>query len=249
MSLYKRYIDGETEAVYDEIEKLEEKAFHPEYLADIEKVLTETFSRTAQNLQVIYEELLKMNYLFNKAPESNFQRPLHPPIQNTDELLKRLDEEVEPFGFVPLSLKYFYKIVGGVNFCWDYETGEDFLWRMADPIQVFSLDAIVSDLSRGYWKQEMDEYAEEDEFFEAYLDLSPDDLHKDDISGDIPYAIEVTPKPSIDALFMNEPNNTTFINYLRISFEYCGFPGLARSSYDNDYQGFFDRVKPKLQRI
>ena len=249
MSFYERYMNGETEAVYTDIRELEEKAFLPEHLADIEKVLTETFSRAKQNFQVIYEALLNRGYLFNKTPKSNFQRPLHQPLPDTDELLEKLDDTVKPFGFVPLSLKYFYKIVGGVNFCWDYETNEDFLWRMADPVQVFSLDAVVSELSKGHWLEEMQEYAEEDEFFEAYLDLSPDSLHKDNISGDIPYAIEITPEPIIDGFFMNEPNDTTFIDYLRICFDYCGFPGLANSTHDNDYQSFFDEVKPKLQKI
>ncbi len=249
MTLYDKYINEETVQVYREIDALGQDAFVPANLADIEKVLTETFQRVAYNLEIIYKELKEINYLFRENPEHNFEKPLHSPLADTDLLLHQLDDAVKPFGYVPLSMKYFYKMAGGVNFVWDYETNEDFIWQMADPIQIASLDAVVETVTDEYWQEEMQQYVDDENFGTAFLEAAADDLHKDNISGGQAYAIEITEEPSIDSNFMNEPNGTTFINYLRICFENCGFPGITRPDTDNDYQAFFDKVKPQLKPI
>lgn len=249
MTLYNRYINGQTKEVYREIYAMGANAFLPENLQEIEKVLTETFQRVAYNLDIIYTELKAINYLFKIEPAYNFERPLHKPLPDTDILLLQLDKAVQPFGFVPLSMKFFYKIVGGVNFVWDYETNEDFMWNMADPIQIASLDAVVEAVNDEYWQEDIQQYVADENFGKAFIDLAADDLHKDNVSGGQAYAIEITKKPSIDSSFMNEPNDTSFINYLRICFEYCGFPGITRPEMHNDYQAFFDRVKPQLKSI
>jgi len=168
-------------------------------------------------------------------------------LPGTSVLLDKLEKNVKPFGFVPLSLKYFYKIVGGVNFVWDYETNEDFMWQLADPIQIASLDAVVDTVTGKYWREEMQEIVEEGD--PPCLELSADDLHKDNISGGPPYSLEITTHPSVDGLFLNESNNTTFINYLRICIDNCGFPSIRRPDCDNDYQAFFDKIKPLLKPI
>jgi hypothetical protein len=136
-----------------------------------------------------------------------------------------------------------------VNFVWDYETNEDFLWEMADPIQICSLDALVEMVTDKYWNEDIHEYFDDEDFGTAFLDLSADDFHKDNVSGGQAYAIQITKKTSVDSNFMNEPNDTTFINYLRICFEHCGFPGITRPDTKNDYQAFFDKVKPQLKQI
>ena len=249
MTLYDRYIKGQTEEVYQDIAALKQTAFLPGNIREIEKVLTETFHRVAYNLDIIYSELQNINYLFKTEFEYNFQRPLHKPLSDTESLLTVLDKAVESYGFVPLSLKFFYRIVGGVNFGWDYETSKDFMWRMADPIQVASLDDLVNEVTDDDWKENMEDYFSDDKDGTVFLELAADDLHKDNVSGGPPYSLDITKSPSIDSKFRNEPNETTFINYLRICFKYCGFPGLARPDTKNDYQTFFDKVKPHLKPI
>ncbi len=249
MTFYDRYINGETEKVYKDINLLGKDAFLPANLKDIEKVLTETFQRVSYNLDIIYEELKAINYLFKTNPKYNFEKPLHKPLPDTDILLKQLDNIVIPFGYVPLSIIFFYKIVGGVNFVWDYETNKEFFWEMADPVQIASLDAVMQTLTDEYWQEDMQQYVEDENFGSAFLDVAADGLHKNNVSGGQAYAIQLTPQPSIDSNFMNEPNNTTFINYLRICFEYCGFPNITRPDMNNNYQFFFDKVKPQLKKI
>jgi len=116
MTLYDRYINGQTEQVYQDIYALGQDAFLPANLQDIEKVLTETFQRVAYNLEIIYSELKNIDYLFKTRFEYNFQRPLVKPLANTEQFLEKLEIAVKPFGFVPLSLKMFYRIVGACNF-------------------------------------------------------------------------------------------------------------------------------------
>ncbi len=249
MTFYERYIRGQTKEVYQDIYTLGQDAFLPEYSQDIEKVLSETFYRVAYNLDLIYKELKEINYLFKTYPIFNFEKPLHKPLHDTEILLQQLDNAVKPFGYVPLSMKFFYKIVGGVNFVWDYETNQNFMWQMADPIQIASLDSVVEIVTEELWKEDIKQYIDDENFGNAFLDLAADDLHKDNISGGQSYAIQITKEPSIDSNFINEPNNTTFINYLRICFEYCGFPSITRPDMSNDYQAFFDKVKPQLKLI
>jgi hypothetical protein len=247
MTLYERYLNGESETVYEDIYKLGEDAFLETNFTDIEKVLTETFERVAYNLDIIYKELVNINYVFKTDFEFNFERPLIKPLSDTDKLLARLDKSVRPFGFVPLSLKIFYKIVGACNFGWNYETNEDFIWQCADPIQITSVDDLVSEVID---EDNLDDLKEnyEDEGFVS-LQLSADYLHKDNISGGQPYSLQLTSTPSIDGRLLNEEHNTTFINYLRICFDNCGFSRITNLEYNNNYQSFFEKVRPQLKRI
>ena len=247
MTLYDRYINGETETVYEDIYKLGKNGFLESNFTDIEKVLTETFGRVAYNLDIIYKELTNINYLFKTDFEFNFQRPLIKPLADTEKLLARLDKSVRPFGFVPISLKMFYKIVGACNFVWDYETNENVIWQCADPIQITSLDDLVSEVTDDDYLDDLQEYYEDEGFIS--LQLSADYLHKDNISGGQPYSLQLTSEPSIDGQFLYEEHNTTFINYLRICFDNCGFSRITNPEYKNDYQTFFDKVRPQLKRI
>jgi len=247
MTLYDRYLKGETETVYGDIHKLADNAFLPENFIDIEKVLIETFKRVTYDLDVIYKELVNINYLFRTNFKYNFERPLVKPLPDTDLLLAKLDELVQPFGFVPHSLKMFYKTVGACNFSWDYDTSEDFIWQFADPIQIVSLDDLVAEVSDEYNLSDMKDYYEDDGF--VSIQLSADYLHKDNISGGQAYSLQLTPKPSIDGQFLYEEHNTTFINYLRICFDNCGFSRITNPEYNNDYQSLFDKVKPQLKPI
>src|ERR1043165_9905765 len=82
--------------------------------------------------------------------------------------------------------------------------------------------------------------------FEApkfYGDLSPDDLHKDNISGGEAYGVAL-PCPSADFVFLEEPHNLLFVSYLRLSIlRWGGFPGLEGSIAGCDFAGFERRTQ------
>lgn len=154
---------------------------------------------------------------------------------------------IKPFGFVPASLKMFYNIVGSCNFCWDFTTNEQLIWECADPIQICSLDSLISEVIDERNLMNLKENYKEDGF--VSLQLSADYLHKDNISGGQAYSLQVTSKPNIDGMLLFEEHNTTFINYLRICFDNCGFSRITNTEHNNDYQSFFEKVKPQLKRI
>jgi len=247
MTFLERYKNGETTEVYSDIDKLGQHAWSKDHFLDIEAVVIETMQRAAYNLTVIYDELKRINYNFKHEIKYSFEAPLNKPLSDTEELLTQLEKSVKPFGSVPLSLKLFYKVVGSCNFAWDYETNKNISWECSDPIQIAPLDNIVEEVTAEYWFEEMSDNKEVNGA--AYLELSADYLHKDNISGGPAYAIEITPNPSIDGKLLNEEHQTTFINYLRIVFENCGFGRADEFERTATLKSFCDRVGPKLRRI
>ena len=212
MKFIERYLSGEDgSSVYDDIYVLAEETFSKEHFDDVHAVLTETFNRIAFNLQIIYQELNHINYVFKTEFDSNSDKPLLSPLLNTDKLIAELDEAVSDFGKVPLSLKLFYKIVGTCNFAWDYETQSELLWDGADPIQISSLDDLVAYVSTDDWKEYMEETLEYDGDEIPALELAADYLHKDNISGGPAYSLQITENESIDGLFLNEPDRKSVV--------------------------------------
>lgn len=240
MSFYKRYLDGECKAVYKEILELKQNAFSPENFPEVEAVLDETFNRVAVNLEIIHSELQRIDYLFRNDSFDN-------PSSDTDKLLSELDQILEPFGYAPLSIKKFYQNVGLADFVWDYEVNEERFWDCADPLEFYYLEDLISYIKSEDWEEKISEVIVENE--KPCLELSADYLHKDNISGGMPYSIELTEQPSIDGLFLFEPHETTFIDYLRISIDKCGFSLISEAEIKNDFKSFFSRVKPQLLKI
>lgn len=139
MSLIERYKQGDTIEVYRDIYNLGEKAFDKEYFEDVKQVLLETFARVKYNLDMIYEALLEQKYQFKTRFDCTSDYPIARPLKDCDKLLAKLDKEAKPFGYVPLSFKMFFRIVGSCNFGWDYETNPQIPWAYADPIQINAL--------------------------------------------------------------------------------------------------------------
>jgi hypothetical protein len=212
-------------------------------------VLTETFNRIAYNLEIIYQELNNINYGFKKTFTSNSDKPLLPPLPDTNKLITELEQAVADFGKVPLSLKLFYKIVGECNFAWDYESLPNLLWEGADAIQIACLDDLVDYVIGDEWREYISDALEYNEDEIPALELAADYLHKDNISGGLAYSLQITKNDSIDSLFLNEPHRTTFINYLRICIENCGFPGDSDFRQSDSYKEFYLKVKPQLKSI
>lgn len=248
MKFVERYLSGEDGAsVYQDIYNLKGEAFTLNHFDDVNATLTETFNRVAFNLQIIYKELRNINYVFKKEFIYNSDRPLVLPLPNNDELIADLENAVADLGKIPLSLKLFYKIVGTCNFAWDYNSQPNLLWEGSDPIQIDSLDDIVKYVTTDDWKEYISDLLESDEM--PALELAADYLHKDNISGGPAYSLQITENDSLDSLFLNEPNETTFIDYLRICMESCGFPGDSDFRQHHSYKNFYAKVKPQLKAI
>ncbi|SDJ84793.1 hypothetical protein SAMN05421823_101248 [Catalinimonas alkaloidigena] len=246
MTLYERYLHGETRQVYDEILDLGENAFESDTLAYMDRVFSEMFRRVAHNLKVIRQKLAHLGYQLHRERAATYERPLVEPFPATESLLQTLDEAVRPYGYVPRSLHHFYRAVGGVNLAWDYQRFPTLLWERTDPVQIASLDALVEEVTDDYWEASTREAVAMEE--RACLELAADVYHKDNVSGGSAYALEITSMPSMDSFFRHEPHETTFVNYLRLSFKACGFPGM-QGRQDETYQRFCQKVRPQLLEI
>lgn len=234
MTLIDRYTKGQTREVYTDIYNLGQDAFHPSTLSQVTLVLEETFRRVAFNLEIIHQELKNINYQFYSDSKEDWQKPLAKPDPKALELLSSYKRSLLETGrYFPLSLEYFYRIVGSCNFCWDWQRNPNISWEGADPIDIPPLKNLL-------------EMAADDDYADELL-LTGDYLQKDNISGSC-YTIELTDNPSVDSLLLHESWDLPFIEYLRITFDHCGFAMADNCDYE-DLNAFCSRVRPKLMKI
>ena len=174
----------------------------------------------------------------SKKPPLEDPYVFSPPDAETPGLLERLEKAAG--GPVPLSLRAWYEQVGGVSLMGsdpvlnavDFSNrgvlqqfqslmqgampiptaGEEYA---PDPLVIYPLDALM-------------DFADDEggDGEELQLVISPDDLHKANISGDA-YYIKL-PDARADFEF-DDWHKTTFVNYLRKVFQWGGFPGWERS--------------------
>jgi len=168
-----------------------------------------------------------------------------PPDKKTPRLLDRIEKAAG--GPLPLSLRAWYEQVGGVSLMGSdaVVNAVDFSNRgvvqqleslyqgqrppvpqgagdyAPDPLVVFPLQALMQELS---YREEDGEQAGEGR--QLRLTIAPDDLHKANVSGDAYYI--TLPDARADFQF-DDWRHTTFVNYLRIAFQWGGFPGWERS--------------------
>jgi hypothetical protein len=104
--------------------------------------------------------------------------------------------------------------------------------KYSDPIVIFPIEAVEYEYEMWRYQKASDNDLDIDNDLE--ISLSPDYFHKDNISGGAPYKIKL-PNYAIDAVLENERNETTFVNYLRLCFQYSGFPGIK---WQKDFMPF-----------
>ena len=141
-----------------------------------------------------------------------------PPGPNARKEVASFEKE---YGTLPLSLRAFYEVVGEVNLSGSHPSIDPPRNPVApDPLVVYGLDEGIV---------EFDEDDEDGETATA-VTIAPDDLHKADTSGGDPYEMAI-PDLRADGELLNERHNLLFVDYLRLCFEYGGFPGYeGRSS-------------------
>lgn len=217
MDYLKRYHDGEYEQVWSDLQALGPTVRQEPHFTPAREVAAETMRRVRRNCQLLVSRLHSARYVFGVYPDGSrgyyTQGPLVPPSDRTRSDCADLEARV---GTLPLSLAAFWQEVGSVDF-----VGMHPSWPAGlDPLVVYPPEAALSDLDSGE--------ADEDISPQFEATLAPDDLHKDNISGGLPYAIAL-PDPSADSVFLNERRGLLFVPYLRLAIlRWGGFPGLDR---------------------
>lgn len=131
---------------------------------------------------------------------------------------------------LPPSLKAFWQVVGGVSWVWDYD--QDSVPVIAGlPLAEIDTDALliescgsIASFCFEAW-QEQKNVIHPDLIGPFSVDLAPDRLHKMNVSGGAPYAIEL-PFLGADPFFRQDNNSLCFVSYLRDCFAWAGFPHL-----------------------
>jgi hypothetical protein len=162
-----------------------------------------------------------------------------PPGNKTSRQLAKLEKAAG--GPLPLSLRAWYEQVGGVSLMGSHAvlnavefsnrgTLQQFKVLVRGPATSFppARQDIAPDPLVIYPLEEMLDQAEGDEGGdELQLAISPDDLHKANVSGDAYYVR--LPDARADFEF-DDWHKSTFVNYLRAAFRWGGFPGWQRFS-------------------
>jgi hypothetical protein len=239
--LLARYIRGEYGPVWNVLRSHE--ALAGEALEEAQRVAMETMTRVARNADLLGERLAVMGW-----------RPLYSelrtrPRANDRDVMRRIEESTG--APLPVTLRAFWETVGGINFVWDYESGEAPDLGVALPMD--EMDPLCVDtpevVAHVFEEWEERRSGIDPELADPFnLDLAPDYLHKANISGGGPYGIEL-PYPGVDPVFANEAHELPFVDYLRLCFRWAGFPRLERYADRPNVREFLEVMSKGLEQF
>lgn len=227
MTYLERYVNGEHEAVWADLIHLGASVRQEPLYSDARAVAQETMRRVRHNIDQLYQRLVALDYRFVEP-----RRALVLPPADVLQKLERFEAE---FGSLPLSLWAWFEIVGGVDFRGDHpalcgydtwgEPPESSDFRPHDPHTSFPYyaDPLC------FWDIDTAVFILEDQPGVPIADTLPHHLIEADwctkagASGTV-YVISL-PSLASDAPLEDEPRRTTFVDYLRTSFKWGGFPG------------------------
>jgi hypothetical protein len=170
--------------------------------------------RVRATVERLHDALRDEGYVFARP-----DRALLPPADDVEDAIGAVEEEIGP---VPLAITAWAREVGSVDFigthpAWDVEEADPFCVDTAYGL------ADVLEVHRDW--TEMGWY-ERGGLTTVRLDLSPDRLHKANVSGGSPYGVAL-PDASVDPVWCNDDLHpaTTFVDYLRSALlRSGGFP-------------------------
>lgn len=232
-SYLERYQNGECEQVWAELTALGEQVRQDHILPDALAVARETMSRVRENAERIISRLQSISYEF----DTEFDYPpagLQPPPENVENQIKELENQA---GFLPLSLRAWYEVGGGVNFMGTHPLWPDIY---TDPLVIAHIEVASSDIED--WQDPVTDRGSE-EVDPLLVTIAPDYYHKADESGGASYKIEM-PCAAADAVLLNEWHHITFVECLRECFRWGGFPGFDISHPMNPQHLNADAVMP-----
>jgi hypothetical protein len=221
MNYLERYRNGEYERVWDELQSLGSAVRQESHYSSARDVATETMRRVRHNCDLIISRLRALGHVFGTYPDGSSyylqgaRAPRVPPSEADLADIAELEMRVGP---LTLSLVAFWQEVGTVDLVGMHPSWPEGL----DPLVVYPPEAAISDLDD--WEMRIEE-GEEDCAGRFEAGLAPDDLHKDNVSGGLPYSVAL-PDSSADFMLLYEPNKLLFVQYLRMAIlRWGGFPG------------------------
>jgi hypothetical protein len=201
-----RYRDGDRHAVWHEMNALGDAIRAPEVFGDAVDVALETMRRVREGVEILVRRLREAGYAFDDQGAS-----FVPPSEDPDALIAKLETKV---GLLPLSVCAFYRCVGSVDFRGVHPGWKSPGEAILDPLFVYP-DKYILVYDEEQWSRHR-----------YQLPISMDRYHKEDISGGEAYTIFV-PAAGADAPVHHMPRSLSFVELLRESLAFGGFPGFA----------------------
>lgn len=241
-TLLKRYRAGEFDQVWREIRTY--PSIEGEFREEVMEIADATMQRVVQNADLVASRLQAIGWQVLSSQDQSLRTP---PKSSDEAVFSRI---VEMSGApIPPTLLAFWRVVGGINWVWDYRSedrppdlGFDLPSEEHDALCI-EAPSIVTDLFDEWIYQKAD--TERDHEHQLSIVLAPDYLHKANISGGSPYCVLV-PFLGADPLFSDERHGLPFLDYLRLAFRWAGFPGLDRHSARSDVRDFIARFGKDL---
>jgi len=218
-----RYQSGECAAVWKDLVALGPDVRKPPYDAAARAVAAETMRRVKHNYELVVNRLRGLDYEFEVDPDAPRERidpirgPMHTPPPDTEHLAA-----CEEAGLlIPLAVHSFVQEVEAVELLGTH--------RLLCPAGKAAIaDPALVQLSPFFYQNMLSEWAERDPGDVFLLELCASARCKDLImSGNMAeewFAIQL-PNGSADAVLVGDPEGRSFVEYLRWSFQWGGFPG------------------------
>ncbi|MDS4028673.1 MAG: hypothetical protein RKO66_01165 [Candidatus Contendobacter sp.] len=186
--------------------------------------------RAGSELEQIIDRLVRDGYRF-AATETVLVRP----ESNVEEWVKHYRQKGV---YIPVVLEAWLMEVGSVNLIGSHPdwSRPGYIFEdggMVDPLRT---DAFVCEVNSSYVDYLYDEWESLDDIKKPpfRIDISPDYLHKANISGGPPYQID-TRRSAVDALVLNERHCTSFVGLLRLALRWNGFPGFEEITGEGEW--------------
>ena len=178
---------------------------------DVVAVVRETMRRARRNVERLVELLPPAGWQFRDPKNVHV-----PPLEGIETDLDALEGEI---GRLPLSLRFWLEEVGTVSLA---GTHEHWGHGLLDYLQVETSVLVIrrehsewlGATGRG-WR------------LPFRISVAPDYLHKHGVGGGTSYSL-TAPDDDLDGFLWNEYHQTTFVNYLRIAFQWGGLLGWDR---------------------
>lgn len=212
MDYLARYRNGEHRQVTAELTRLAPRSGAA--LAEAQAVAELAMTQAAHNCSLIAARLAAHGYRWSLYCDRHHDGGASSPL-----VASRADARAQlraRLGMLPLTLECFWSAAGGVAFTGTHPDFPD----MLDPLVVYPAEAALAQL----------DHAEPEEDGLLHLALSPDDYHKDNVSGGAPYCVAL-PQPGFDFVLLYEARAAFFLDYLRdVILRRGGFAGLDPDS-------------------
>lgn len=233
--LLQRYREGEFEQVWREIRSY--GGIDGALRHEIGEVADATMHRVSQNVDILSERLHQVGWHVLSHERCGLRTKPRPQDRTAIDRIAKITGAP-----IPISLQAFWQIVGGANFVWDYRSPKP-RPNLGFALPLEEHDALCVDPAADAVESSEELWGDEEQ--PAYVYLAPDFLHKANISGGAPYLIEL-PFGGADPIFVDERRNLPFVDYLRFSFSWAGFPGLADHADRRDVRDFVERFTKGL---